>query len=244
MYLRRPRLLVGVPGLAKTLLISTLAKTLSLWASPHPVHAGPDAQRHHRHRGDRGGPAPAQRDLRFVRGPIFANVILADEINRTPPKTQAALLEAMQEHQVTAGGGSTSWQAVLRARHAEPHRAGGHLPAARGPARPLHVQHPSRGGGAPDRQADHRGQAGRSGVRVLNGADVLRIQELVRMVPVADHVIRYALSIVRATRVGDPEVKPAGDDPQLPRVGRRTASQPVPGARRRRPRRSSRARCT
>lgn len=95
---------VGVPGLAKTLLISTLAKTLSLDFSR--IQFTPDLMP-----SDITGTevidedrASGQRALRFVRGPVFANVILADEINRTPPKTQAALLEAMQEHQVTAGG--------------------------------------------------------------------------------------------------------------------------------------------
>ena len=98
-------ILEGVPGLAKTLMVSTLAECLSLEFQPHPVHARPDAQRHHRHRGPAGGPGDAARgELRFVRGPVFANMVLADEINRTPPKTQAALLEAMQERQVTAGG--------------------------------------------------------------------------------------------------------------------------------------------
>ena len=98
-------LLVGVPGLAKTLMISTLAQGAEAELQPHPVHAGPDARGHHR--------APifwrkiqttGKRRFRFVKGPIFANILLADEINRTPPKTQAALLQAMQEYQVTAGG--------------------------------------------------------------------------------------------------------------------------------------------
>src|ERR1700690_108262 len=97
-------LLVGVPGLAKTLLISTLARTLGL--SFNRIQFTPDLMP-----SDITGTEVIEEDkttggrqLRFVRGPVFANVILADEINRTPPKTQAALLEAMQEHQVTAGG--------------------------------------------------------------------------------------------------------------------------------------------
>src|SRR5438132_7707156 len=97
-------LLVGVPGLAKTLLISTLSKTLGL--SFNRIQFTPDLMP-----ADITGTEIIEEDkttggraLRFVRGPIFANVILADEVNRTPPKTQAALLEAMQEHQVTAGG--------------------------------------------------------------------------------------------------------------------------------------------
>ena len=96
--------LVGVPGLAKTLLISTLARSLSLGFSR--IQFTPDLMP-----SDMTGTevieedkATGARELRFVKGPIFANVVLADEINRTPPKTQAALLEAMQERQVTAGG--------------------------------------------------------------------------------------------------------------------------------------------
>ena len=90
-------------------------------------------------------PETGRRKFVFLPGPLFANMILADEINRTPPKTQAALLEAMQEHHVTAGGHDVpAAGAVLRAGDAEPHRAGGDLPAARGAARPLHVQHHGR----------------------------------------------------------------------------------------------------
>ncbi len=141
LFARGHCLLVGVPGLAKTLLISHAGRRARPDLQPHPVHARPDALRHHRHRRARGGPRdrPAA-SFRFVQGPIFANIILADEINRTPPKTQAALLEAMQEYQVTAGGDDLPARpAVLRPRDAEPDRAGGHLPAARGAARPLHV---------------------------------------------------------------------------------------------------------
>src|SRR5580765_6864429 len=104
LFCRGHALLVGVPGLAKTLLISTLAKTLGL--SFNRIQFTPDLMP-----SDITGTEVIEEDkttggrvLRFVRGPVFANVLLADEVNRTPPKTQAALLEAMQEHQVTAGG--------------------------------------------------------------------------------------------------------------------------------------------
>src|SRR5277367_1322282 len=104
LFCRGHALLVGVRGLAKTLLISTLARTLGL--SFNRIQFTPDLMP-----SDITGTEVIEEDkssgarmLRFVRGPVFANVILADEINRTPPKTQAALLEAMQEHQVTAGG--------------------------------------------------------------------------------------------------------------------------------------------
>jgi len=101
---RNHALLVGVPGLAKTLLVSTLAQTLHLTFKRIQFHPGPHAQRHHRHRGHLPGPATGQREFRFLKGPIFANMILADEINRTPPKTQAAMLESMQERKVSVGG--------------------------------------------------------------------------------------------------------------------------------------------
>ena len=96
-------LITGVPGLAKTLLIKTRRADPRSVVQADPVHARPDAGRHHRHRGARRG-QDGHRALRFVNGPIFAQIILADEINRTPPKTQAALLEAMQEYHVTAAG--------------------------------------------------------------------------------------------------------------------------------------------
>ena len=104
MFCRGHSLVVGVPGLAKTLLISTISQTLSLQFSR--IQFTPDLMP-----SDITGTevieedkTTGHREMRFVKGPIFANVILADEINRTPPKTQAALLEAMQEHQVTTGG--------------------------------------------------------------------------------------------------------------------------------------------
>ena len=98
-------MITGVPGLAKTLLIKTLAQILGSEFQTDPVHARSDAGRHHRHRHHPGGcRPPGRRELVFVKGPVFANILLADEINRTPPKTQAALLEAMEELQVTVQG--------------------------------------------------------------------------------------------------------------------------------------------
>ena len=98
-------LLIGVPGLAKTLLVQTVAQALDLAVHAHPVHARPDALRHHRHRDHRGGPdAPASARSASCTVRSSRNIVLADEINRTPPKTQAALLQAMQERQVTAAG--------------------------------------------------------------------------------------------------------------------------------------------
>ncbi|MFK7959236.1 MAG: AAA family ATPase [Phycisphaerales bacterium] len=204
--------LVGVPGLAKTMLISTLARSLSLGFSR--IQFTPDLMP-----SDMTGTEVIEedkttgaRELRFVKGPIFSNVVLADEINRTPPKTQAALLEAMQERQVTAGG----------MRHALP-----------SPFFVLATQNPIEQEGTypmPEAQLDRfmfmitvgypdeqqeleivkrttsSGMADPS--PVLTGEEVLRLQTLVRAVPVADHVVRYALRLSRSTRIREPSPKP------------------------------------
>ena len=206
LFCRGHCLLVGVPGLAKTLLISTLAKTLSL--SFNRIQFTPDLMP-----SDITGTevieeekATGKRSLRFVRGPVFCDVLLADEINRTPPKTQAALLEAMQEHQVTAGG--------VQHRLAEPFFV-------------MATQNPIEQEGTyplPEAQLDRfmfnvyvnypTEQEEFDIVRlttaprkidlqhVLSAEDVLALQELVRKVPVADHVVKYAIHLVRQTRLG------------------------------------------
>ena len=205
-------LVIGVPGLAKTLLISTLAKTMSLGFSR--IQFTPDLMP-----SDMTGTevieedkSTGARELRFVKGPIFSNVILADEINRTPPKTQAALLESMQERQVTAGG----------VRHP--------LPA---PFFVLATQNPIEQEGTyplPEAQLDRfmfsikikypteeqelqivqqTTSLEEAGVEaVITGEEVLRIQKLVRTVPVADHVVRYALRLTRSTRIREGGEKP------------------------------------
>ena len=160
-FTRNHALLVGVPGLAKTLLISTLAQTMNL--AFKRIQFTPDLMP-----SDITGteviqqdPRTGERGFRFIPGPIFANVVLADEINRTPPKTQAAMLEAMQERRVTVGGNDPqAARSVLRAGDAEPDRAGGDLPAARGAAGPVSVPDhrglPERGRGAADHEAWHQ----------------------------------------------------------------------------------------
>ena len=156
----------GVPGLAKTLTVRTLAETID--ASFSRIQFTPDL-------------LPADvvgtviynaRTGEFTphRGPVFANIVLADEINRAPAKVQAALLEAMQEQQVTVGGETyRPARALPGARHAEPHRAGGHLPAARGAGRPLHAEGrgrlPDAGGGEGDPAADVERRADPGGAR-------------------------------------------------------------------------------
>jgi len=200
-------LLEGVPGLAKTLMISTLARTLNLSFSriqftPDLMPAdvtGTEILQQNRDTGSR--------EFRFLEGPLFANVVLADEINRTPPKTQAALLEAMQERQVTAG----------RVRHTLPD-----------PFFVLATQNPIEQEGTyplPEAQQDRfmfkvfvrypsfdeefeiarrtTGALADHIVPVLTADEIIQLQRIVREVPVSDHVVRYSLALVRQTRVGE-----------------------------------------
>ncbi len=203
-------LLEGVPGLAKTLMISTLSRTLNLSFSriqftPDLMPAditGTDVIEENRTTGSR--------DFRFLEGPLFSNIILADEINRTPPKTQAALLEAMQERQVTVG----------RVRH-----------PLSDPFFVLATQNPIEQEGTyplPEAQQDRfmfkvfvnypnfdeEFEVARrttttlsdSVEPVMTGEEILDLQRIVREVPVSDHLIRYTLSLVRQTRVQEPGV--------------------------------------
>jgi len=197
-------LLVGVPGLAKTLIVRSLAETLDL--SFNRIQFTPDLMP-----ADITGTeviqenrSTGERSLKFLDGPIFANVVLADEVNRTPPKTQAALLEAMQEHQVTAGG----------QRHALPD-----------PFFVLATQNPIEQEGTyplPEAQLDRfmfeihvdypdeheefeivRQTTSEQRVsvdKILTRDDIQELQSVVRRVPVADHVIRYATQFARLTR--------------------------------------------
>ncbi len=203
-------ILEGVPGLAKTLMISTLSKSLSLAFSriqftpdlmPSDI-TGTEVIEENRSTG--------AREFKFLQGPLFANVILADEINRTPPKTQAALLEAMQERQVTVG----------RVRH-----------KLDDPFFVLATQNPIEQEGTyplPEAQQDRfmfkvfvrypkfdeEFEIARRTTAlqneevhpVLGGDQILDLQRLVRRVPVSDHVIRYTLALVRQTRLGEPGV--------------------------------------
>jgi MoxR-like ATPase len=198
-------LLVGVPGLAKTLMISTLSKTLSL--SFNRIQFTPDLMP-----SDITGTEIIQenkstgaRSFQFVKGPIFANIILADEINRTPPKTQAALLEAMQEGQVSAGNTKHKLEQpffVLATQNPIEQEGTYPLPEAQLDRFMFNtlVDYPSE-----DEEFEiikrtttimkHDIQP------VLSGADIMRLQEFVRTVPAAEHVIRYAMKLVRSTRI-------------------------------------------
>ena len=201
-------LLEGVPGLAKTLLISTLARTMSLTFSriqftPDLMPAditGTEVLEENRSTGGR--------ERRFMEGPLFANVILADEVNRTPPKTQAALLEAMQERQVTVGRLRHPMSDpffVLATQNPIEQEGTYPLPEAQQDRFmfKVYVGYPS---------FDEEFEVARRTTTVqtdsvqpmLDGAEILALQRLVREVPVSDHVIRYTLSLVRQTRVGNP----------------------------------------
>ena len=198
-------LLEGVPGLAKTLMVSTLARTLSLDFSR--IQFTPDLMP-----SDIIGTEVIQedkttgaREFKFLKGPIFANIILADEINRTPPKTQAALLEAMQEKQVTIGGQRHVLPApffVLATQNPIEQEGTYTLPEAQQDRFmfKVFVEYPSYDEEyqiAATTTADLEANV----EQVLNGVDILRLQHLVRRVPVASHVIHFALRLVRATRV-------------------------------------------
>ena len=199
-------LLEGVPGLAKTLMISTLAKTLNL--SFNRVQFTPDLMP-----ADITGTeiieenrTTGARERRFLEGPLFANVILADEINRTPPKTQAALLEAMQERQVTVGlvGRAMADPFFVLATQNPIEQEGTYpLPEAQQDRFmfKIYVEYPS---------FDEEFEVARRTTSteladvepVLTAEEIISLQQTVRSVPVSDHVIRYALSLVRQTRVG------------------------------------------
>jgi MoxR-like ATPase len=196
--------LVGVPGLAKTLLVSTLARTLSMTFKR--IQFTPDLMP-----ADITGTEIIQEDkitrdrnFVFMQGPIFANMILADEINRTPPKTQAALLEAMQERHVTSGGRPYSLPEpffVLATQNPIEQEGTYPLPEAQLDRFMfmISVGYPS----AEEEMKIMQSTTSISHVELshtLNAEDILRLQDTVRRIPVGDHVFRYAMSISRATR--------------------------------------------
>ena len=202
-------LITGLPGTAKTLLVRTLASALGPHVQAHPVHAGLDADGHHGHGHPRGGRRSGRRTWTFVPGPMFTNVLLADEINRTPPKTQSALLEAMQEFSVTVRG---------------------HHHTITRPFFVLATQNPIELEGTyplPEAQLDRFlfnvlldylsaedevDVVTRTTTRMdlpeikpcTTPEQILKFQWLVRQVPVSQTVARYAVDLVRATRPHDP----------------------------------------
>ncbi len=201
---RSHALLVGVPGLAKTLLVSTLSQTLHL--SFKRIQFTPDLMP-----SDITGteviyqdPATNERQFRFLKGPIFANMILADEINRTPPKTQAAMLEAMQERKVTVGGADHILPDpffVLATQNPIEQEGTYPLPEAQLDRFMfmISVDYPS---DAEELQIMKMATGVSLGkpAAVLTEEEILNLQQIVRRMPVADHVYAYAERLVRVTR--------------------------------------------
>jgi MoxR-like ATPase len=207
LFARGHALLMGVPGLAKTLLVSKIAETLSLRFSR--IQFTPDLMPM-----DITGTDILQdgvngrRAFEFVHGPIFANIVLADEINRAPPKTQAALLEAMQERRVTAVGKPFNLEPpflVLATQNPVEQEGTYPLPEAQLDRFMflIELDYPSEREEieiARTTTADELPEL----VRLLNGAEIIAYQHLVRRVPVPDHIYEYAARLVRKTRPGDP----------------------------------------
>ncbi|MGD0898492.1 MAG: MoxR family ATPase [Thermoguttaceae bacterium] len=202
---RSHAILEGVPGLAKTLLVSTLAKCMRLEFSR--IQFTPDLMP-----SDITGTeviqenkATGERSFRFLRGPIFANVILADEINRTPPKTQAALLESMQERQVTAGGSRHPMLTpffVLATQNPIEQEGTYPLPEAQQDRFmfKILVDYPS---WEEEKRVIFQTTADEEGevTAILDRDQILALQHVVRRIPVSEHVVDYVLRLVRATRV-------------------------------------------
>ncbi|HTR97035.1 MAG TPA: MoxR family ATPase [Candidatus Acidoferrales bacterium] len=197
-------LLVGVPGLAKTLLVSSLARVLDLKFSR--IQFTPDLMPSDITGTDilEEDATTGRRAMRFIHGPVFANVVLADEINRTPPKTQAALLQAMQEREVTAGGQTLPLPPpffVLATQNPIELEGTYPLPEAQLDRFMFNVQV-----GYPSQAEEEQIVASTTSAyapkleRVLGANDILELQKLVRRVPVAEHVVRYAVRLARATR--------------------------------------------
>lgn len=206
-FCRGHALLVGVPGLAKTLLVSTLSKALDL--SFKRIQFTPDLMP-----ADITGtdvlevdPETGRRGFRFVHGPIFANLVLADEINRTPPKTQAALLEAMQEHHVTVGEHTLDLPKpffVLATQNPIEQEGTYALPEAQLDRFLFNivVDYPSE---SEEREIIRRVTSPTGGeiTPMMNAAEILYLQGVVKRVPVGDHVIDFAAKLARSTRPKD-----------------------------------------
>jgi MoxR-like ATPase len=208
LFARGHALLMGVPGLAKTLLISRLAETMSLSFSR--IQFTPDLMPMDITGTDILQELPGgKRSFEFAKGPVFANIVLADEINRAPSKTQAAMLEAMQEHRVTVAGRTYTLDSpffVLATQNPIEQEGTYPLPEAQLDRFMfmIGVDYPSRA----EEVAIARNTTGATLPaleHVLDGPKVLAFQDLVRRVPVPDHVYEFAVDLVRRTR-------PAGGD--------------------------------
>jgi len=205
-------LLMGVPGLAKTLLVSTVSKILQL--SFRRIQFTPDLMPSDITGTDvlQDDPETGQRRFQFMQGPLFTHVLLADEINRTPPKTQAALLEAMQERHVTVGSNTYRLPSpffVLATQNPIEQEGTYPLPEAQldrfmfntvvsypTAAEELRILKQTTGNQEPDLKP------------ALTGAQILALQEIVRKVPVGEHVYVFARDLVRSTRPQEPDASP------------------------------------
>jgi MoxR-like ATPase len=196
-------LLVGVPGLAKTLLVNTISQTLGL--SFNRIQFTPDLMP-----SDIVGSEilDENRNFKFIKGPLFSNVILADEINRTPPKTQSALLEAMQEKSITAGGVNYKLPSpffVLATQNPIEQEGTYPLPEAQLDRFMFNiwVDYPS----FAEEMAIVKSTTSNQSISlssVITGEEIVAYQQLIRRIPVADNVLEYAVKLVAKTRLNDP----------------------------------------
>jgi MoxR-like ATPase len=207
LFARGHCMIVGVPGLAKTLLISTLAQILDLKFKR--IQFTPDLMP-----SDITGteiieeaPSTGKREYRFIKGPIFANIVLADEINRTPPKTQSALLQAMQEYNVTFAGQTYPMPLpfyVLATQNPIEQEGTYPLPEAQLDRFffQINIDYPSE---QEEKTIVFQTTGGyRPGLnKVLNSNEILQLQEIVRKAPISDNVVDYAVRLVRSTRPDD-----------------------------------------
>lgn len=201
-------LTIGVPGLAKTLTVSTLAKALNMQFSR--IQFTPDLMPSDITGTEIIDQDPAgKRSFRFVHGPIFANIVLADEINRTPPKTQSALLQAMQEYEVTVAGETYRLDPpffVMATQNPIEQEGTYPLPEAQLDRFMLSINI-----GYPSREEERQivqatTKSGKIDVQsTLTSRDILWIQSMVRQVPAAPHMVDYAVDLVRATRPNEPD---------------------------------------
>jgi MoxR-like ATPase len=205
-------ILIGVPGLAKTLLIQTLAQALDQSFSriqftpdlmPSDITGTELLEEAH---------GTGKREFKFQKGPIFASIVLADEINRAPPKTQAALLEAMQEHRVTAAGKTYQLPEpffVLATQNPIEHDGTYSLPEAQLDRFMFELTV-----GYPSKEEEQLIVSSTTGAKVveintvLTGAQVIELQQLVRRLPAPPSVIEYAVNLARSTRPGEPGASP------------------------------------
>ena len=201
-------LLVGVPGLAKTLMVSSLAKILDV--NFKRIQFTPDLMP-----SDITGtnvleePEAGRREFRFVQGPIFTNILLADEINRTPPKTQAALLQAMQEREVTIGQQTLKLDEpffVIATQNPIEQEGTYPLPEAQLDRFmfDIRVGYPSYDEERKILSATTKGETPEL-KKVLSGQAIVNLQKLVTSVPISDYVVEYVTKLVRATRPADPQ---------------------------------------